>query len=400
MALTDFHRRFQDSVRWRLTPDGLEIEGSGIERTTGSPMTVTRVWENYAEEINRTARARSVPCALIVATICTESRGNAGAIRLEPGYKSDETTPNKVSPGLMQTLISTARSVMKDESINRAWLMKPANSIDAGAAVIAGQFNKTGFDPPLVAAAYNSGGIYEQKGERNRWKLRQYPIGTSAHCDRFIQFFNDAVFVLKSHSIRPAVGLDALLGTGPASVPSIPPSSPGGKSDTRKPSVMITFGPGAKPSALTPYSRSVLEDILRAAGLSSAVISSTQRTPAEQARVMYENLESQGVARQKELYGRYGDMVIDVYIKSKKANRTSDQIKADMEKKIVELGPTNVSHHTGDPKMLNVFDVQPSSIRDRRSFENAVRAEPRVNVKNFLMPPADPGYHIEIPQKQ
>jgi len=59
-----------------------------------------------------------------------------------------------------------------------------------------------------------------------------------------------------------------------------------------------------------------------------------------------------------------------------------------------------VSRHTGDPKVLNVFDVRPSSIRNRRAFEDAVKAESRVNVKNFFMPPKDPGYHIEIPQKQ
>lgn len=108
MALAEFHG-YKDSVRWRLVPAGVEVEGSGVERTRSVAKTVTRVWETYAADINRTARARRVPCALIVATICTESGGRADAVRLEPGYKSDESTPHKVSPGLMQTLISTAR---------------------------------------------------------------------------------------------------------------------------------------------------------------------------------------------------------------------------------------------------------------------------------------------------
>jgi hypothetical protein len=29
--------------------------------------------------------------------------------------------------------------------------------------------------------------------------MRQYPIGTSKHCDRFVKWFNDAVFVLERH---------------------------------------------------------------------------------------------------------------------------------------------------------------------------------------------------------
>src|SRR5690349_17411511 len=109
MTLTAFHSAFEDGVRWRMVAAGVEIYGTGVERTRGAPSTVARVWETYAEAINRTARAWRVPCALIVATICTESGGRSDAVRLEPGYISDAKTPHKVSPGLMQTLISTAR---------------------------------------------------------------------------------------------------------------------------------------------------------------------------------------------------------------------------------------------------------------------------------------------------
>jgi hypothetical protein len=45
-----------------------------------------------------------------------------------------------------------------------------------------------------------------------------------------------------------------------------------------------------------------------------------------------------------------------------------------------------------------VFDVAPSSIRDRPAFEEAVGGERRV--AKFLVPPSDPGYHLEIPQPQ
>jgi hypothetical protein len=211
MALTEFHS-FEDSIRWRLVPAGVEIEGNGVERTRGAPTTATRVWEAFAAEINRVAREWRVPCALIVATICTESSGRADALRLEPGYVSDEKTPHKVSPGLMQTLISTAREALQ-MSLDRAWLLRPGNSIEAGTAYIAKQSRITQLDPPLVAAAYNAGKLAYQSGAKNRWKLRQYPIGTGAHCDRFVQFFNDAVFVLNQHRIAPAVGIGGLLGS-------------------------------------------------------------------------------------------------------------------------------------------------------------------------------------------
>jgi hypothetical protein len=46
--------------------------------------------------------------------------------------------------------------------------------------------------------------------------------------------------------------------------------------------------------------------------------------------------------------------------------------------------------------VLNVFDVAPSSLSDRVGFEHAVKGERRVS--KFLLPPADPGYHLEIPQ--
>lgn len=200
--------QFPGGVRWRLTPQGVEIEGAGIERTPGQPITVKKIWDAYNGPINQYAAQYNVPCLLIIATIATESSGKADSIRYEPGYVSDQATPNKVSPGLMQTLLSTARWVMNTPAIDYNWLLQPAGSIQAGTAYIARQMGKTDLDPPLVAAAYNAGSVYQQNGPNNRWKLRQYPIGTSAHCDRFVKFFNDAVVMLAKHPIQPSVGFD------------------------------------------------------------------------------------------------------------------------------------------------------------------------------------------------
>lgn len=199
-GLRNYHSAFAGGVRWRLTDQGVEIEGSGIERTPGNPVTITRIWEEFNNPINDWADFYNVPCALIIAIIATESSGNPRAIRFEPRYTSDSATPHQVSVGLMQTLISTARGTLNSNAIDREFLFVPSNSIKAGTSYIAEQRSRTALDPPKVACAYNAGGVYENQSSGNRWRMRQYPIGTSKHCDRFVKWFNDAVFVLKNTS--------------------------------------------------------------------------------------------------------------------------------------------------------------------------------------------------------
>lgn len=387
MSLSEWHG-FETSVRWRLVATGVEIEGSGVERTPGPPATARRVWENFGEAINRTARARRVPCELIVATICTESGGKPDAIRLEPGYSSDEATPAKVSVGLTQTLISTAREAMQ-ATVDRQWLLQPANAIEAGTAYIATQARMSSLDPPLVAAAYNAGRLKFQDGAENRWKLRQFPIGTGKHCDRFVRFFNDAVAVLYDTSPRPVLCVKDLLGGEPRPRAAVPPPP---KTDEPE----IAFAANARPDDVTPYSLGVLRDVLREAKLKHALVSSTARSPHEQARVMYDNCERYGSTPQKGLYAAAGDKVIEVYERAKASGKPSADVKQAMTDKIRELGPTNVSRHASDPHKLNVFDVAPSSITDKVGFEHAVKNDKRIAY--FLLPPKDPGYHLEIPQ--
>ena len=397
--------RFGNSVSWAVTPKGVAIAGK-LERTAGAPITVTNVWEKFHDPINTAASKLGVPVPIIIATICTESSGNPNAIRLEPGFVSDAATPNKVSPGLMQTLISTAQSAMRNPKIDRKFLFNPANSILVGTTYIKQGAAKTSLDPPKVAAAYNAGSLIVQNGPQNRWKMRQFPIGTSAHVDRFVQFFNDACFMLATHAIRPTVGLEVLIGDAaltPAAKKVVAAKKAARNLTTAKPQALaaanVSFGPNARTDALTPFSKKVLQDIMRKAGVTSAVVSSTQRSPADQARAMFENCESQGVKSQKDLYGPNGDLVIDVFVAGKAAGKTAAQIQKEMERKIIALGPSNVSHHAADPKVLNVFDVAPSSIPVARqaAFEKAVRADKRVR-KFFTPGQGDPGFHIEIAQ--
>jgi len=188
--------QYKDSVTWKMTREGLEVEGR-VERTRGKPGTVRKIWRQNRSNIIAAAMKYGVPVELIIATIATESGGNPSALRKEPGYKSDSETPHRISPGIMQTLISTAAGAL-GRKVTRVELFDPRVSIMAGTAYISQQKRKTGLTPPKVAAAYNAGSVYHQKSPGNRWKMRQYPIGTGHHVDRFVQWFNDcfAMFAL------------------------------------------------------------------------------------------------------------------------------------------------------------------------------------------------------------
>lgn len=193
----------QGGRRWRLSPEGLRLEGFvAPPRSSGRPETVTRCWRDFRAAFESCAAAYGVPVELLIATACTESGGRAGAIREEPGFVSDAATPHRVSPGMMQTLISTARDVLADASIDRVRLLDPATSIRAGAAMIRAQSMRrklpTHFDPPLVAIAYNAGSLRERTdGVTDPWGMVQTMRGGHTHADAFSAFFNDCFAVFK-----------------------------------------------------------------------------------------------------------------------------------------------------------------------------------------------------------
>jgi hypothetical protein len=190
-ALCVPHRRFGGSIAWHLTEAGISIEDAAPEGTRGLPQTVRRVRDEFADSIARWSTGFGVPAELIIATIRTESGGDPASERQEPGFLSYEETPHRVSIGLMQTLISTARETLGISGVNRSWLLAPDNAIRAGTAYIARQSRHTSFDPPVAACAYNAGGVYVNHATANRWRMRQFPIGTGHHADRFVAWFND-----------------------------------------------------------------------------------------------------------------------------------------------------------------------------------------------------------------
>ena len=199
MKHSDWHQKYADSVRWRVTPAGIEIEpGALIEPTPGQRVRTAQYIRWCRPAFEAAAICYGVPIDLLLACALTESsadnpatplRENEMCVREEPGFVADERTPHRVSAGLCQLLLSTARATMKDSSIDRGWLLVPENSIRACASYMHDLEPKTEHDPILTACAYNAGGLYRNSSPENRWKLRQYPIGTSKHADRFAEYF-------------------------------------------------------------------------------------------------------------------------------------------------------------------------------------------------------------------
>lgn len=182
-AAMGFRRAFPGGVGWRTTREGVIVETEPEPKgTVGAPNTVRRIWKDFGPLILKAATELGVPAELIVATIATESRGRPDASRTEPDGRQ--------SVGLMQTLLGTA-SEMLGRDVNAEELKDPETSIFAGARYIRHQRARTEFEPPLVAAAYNAGGLRESSA--NRWRL----VSTGEHIDRFCMFYNDAVRVSK-----------------------------------------------------------------------------------------------------------------------------------------------------------------------------------------------------------
>jgi len=138
----------------------------------------------------------------------------------------------------------------------------------------------------------------------------------------------------------------------------------------------------------------ILRDILKDAGLAKAVVTSAHRTPAEQARVMYENCVSKGAAYNEALYCVAGDRVVEVFAANHDQPRAA--VIQLMTEKILEIGPESVSMHMSDTHYT--FDVAPSSIpvARRAAFVAAVLGNKAVS--KLIQPPRDPAFHIEIPK--
>ena len=166
---------------------------------------IAPTWRRYGHLITAAAQRHGVPAELILATIVDESGGNANAVATNPGYVSDAATPDRVSIGLGQLLIGSARRLLPGRYIDRAALFDPAVSIDLVARYHARFYKGTGFDPRLVAWAYLSGRTPALRaGER--WTPRN-----QTHAARYSAVVEASVAHLAAQAKAPPVSFAALL---------------------------------------------------------------------------------------------------------------------------------------------------------------------------------------------
>ncbi|GAA2711989.1 hypothetical protein GCM10010429_29150 [Micromonospora olivasterospora] len=173
--------------------------------------------------------------------------------------------------------------------------------------------------------------------------------------------------------------------------------------------VQVAFGANANAAALSAATIDIVKDSLRAAGQRTVTITSTARTPADQARAMFQNLTnaanpvSVNVANQLALYAAAGDAVVNRFVQQTQGMTlqqilaNSATIRAAMEQEINNQGPQNVSRHCADPAVVNVADLGAGAFNATNGplFVNAIR--PRVT--RFIDERATNNcYHIEITQ--
>jgi hypothetical protein len=153
-------------------------------------------------------------------------------------------------------------------------------------------------------------------------------------------------------------------------------------------------GPVLEGAPLPGPAANILKDILKVAGLTRAMVTSAHRTPAEQARVMYENCVSKGAAYNEALYCVAGDRVVEVFAVNHDQPRAA--VIQLMTEKILEIGPESVSMHMSDTHYT--FDVAPSSIPAAKHGASSRRCWRTRPCRKLIQPPKDPAFHIEIPK--
>lgn len=156
--------------------------------------------------------------------------------------------------------------------------------------------------------------------------------------------------------------------------------------------------------SLSVHSLEVLNRVALEAGvdIGKLRVTSSIRTPADQARIMYEQLENGTISQ----YGPAGQQLIAIYREGVAAGNSAEAIRARMAERaqvLLDQG-VKVSNHLGNPLDMNVFDIAPSSIPagKTQAFQSALNAaQASGDLRNFLSPYTstyDPAFHLEIDQ--
>ncbi len=167
--------------------------------------------------------------------------------------------------------------------------------------------------------------------------------------------------------------------------------------------IVINYIQTVDKSSISAYTLKVIKFLFSQAGITSLTITSSARTPKDQARVMFNNLERGNRIEYKEP----GQEVVNIYDVEKPKGTSDADIKNAMENKIKNLYPRLVSRHTIEPTFVNVIDIAPNSLKPgnkSKLLEEVLddNTGPGKLLDQFLGPGVDrgndPAYHLVIPQ--
>lgn len=209
-TIVDGMRRWRDGLGWSIEPHEsgarVHVEGeSNPPRTVGEPRTMEELWNDYGCSITAASERWGVPKLLIASMLAIEAVKIRGTFHFDPtstryepktrhrpAYRSDESTPERVSYGLMQTLLSTAAGVEKRKTvmghrITKKTLFIPHVSIQLGAAYLheLGSREET-FDPVYMCGAYNAGDARDT--DNNPFGVMTYGSGRII---KMLRYWND-----------------------------------------------------------------------------------------------------------------------------------------------------------------------------------------------------------------
>jgi hypothetical protein len=184
--------------------------------------------------------------------------------------------------------------------------------------------------------------------------------------------------------------------------------------------VYLGFGPQADKSIVPDNMIDIIKDGLRATGVSEGTITSTARTPTDQARAMFNNIVPQtgtptldviaaNVKYQieKVYKTKPGTQVVKFFVtltkgmEAKEIKNQAASIKAAMVEKIESIGPELVSHHCADSTKITVVDVGASDKLKKNGALFRSSTEPRVTkfldeTKGNDGAKGNNAYHLEL----
>lgn len=160
--------------------------------------------------------------------------------------------------------------------------------------------------------------------------------------------------------------------------------------------------PEIRGRALPEPAARVLQEIMAEAEVASVRVTSTERTPREQAQVMRGFIRRHGVQAAYRLYGPEGDAVIHCYEACRRpgAEACLEEMGTEVRRQLPQAHAEGRLMHTNPTHF--VFDVAIRSVGPARraAFARAARQHPRVS--RFLGPQdGEKGaFHVEIPKRR